>query len=51
VVYRPVRDAPPVPVWLAWWADSPPANLDALLQLVREQYARLNLLIAAGRSS
>ena len=40
VVYRPVRDAPPVPVWLAWWADSPPPNLDALLQLVCEQYAR-----------
>jgi len=40
VVYRPVRDAPPVPVWLAWWADSPPPNLDALLQLICEQYAR-----------
>jgi DNA-binding transcriptional LysR family regulator len=40
VVYRPVRDAPPVPVWLAWWADSPPPNLDALLQLVCEQYGR-----------
>ena len=35
VVYRPVRDAPPVPVWLAWWADSPPPDLDALLQLLR----------------
>jgi DNA-binding transcriptional LysR family regulator len=40
VVYRPVRDAPPVPVWLAWWADSPPANLETLLQLVCEQYAQ-----------
>lgn len=40
VVYRPVRDAPPVPVWLAWWADSPPSRLDALLQLICEQYAR-----------
>jgi hypothetical protein len=40
VVYRPVRDAPPVPVWLAWWADSPPPDLDALLNLVCEQYAR-----------
>lgn len=39
VAYRPVRDAPPVPVWLAWWADSPPANLDALLQLICQQYA------------
>ena len=40
VVYRPVRDAPPVPVWLAWWADSPPPELDALLQLVCEEYGR-----------
>ena len=40
VVYRPVRDAPPVPVWLAWWAGSPPPHLDALRQLICEQYAR-----------
>ena len=40
VVYRPVRDAPPVPVWLAWWADSPPSHLAALLRLVREEYTR-----------
>jgi DNA-binding transcriptional LysR family regulator len=39
VVYRPVRDAPPVAVWLAWWADSPPPNLDAFVHLVCEQYA------------
>jgi DNA-binding transcriptional LysR family regulator len=39
VVYRPVRGAPPVPVWLAWWTDSPPPYLDALLQLVCAQYA------------
>ena len=38
VVYRPVRDAEPVPVLLAWWADSPPADLDALVELVRELY-------------
>jgi DNA-binding transcriptional LysR family regulator len=38
VVYRPVRDAPPVPVWLAWWADSPPPGLEALLELVREAF-------------
>ena len=38
VVYRPVRDAPPVPVELAWWADSPPPGLDAVLQLICEQY-------------
>jgi DNA-binding transcriptional LysR family regulator len=39
VVYRPVRDAPPVPVWLCWWADSPPPNLDAFVHLVCRQYA------------
>jgi DNA-binding transcriptional LysR family regulator len=38
VAYRPVRGAPPVAVRLAWWADSPPADLDALLALVRELY-------------
>ena len=38
VVYRPVRDAEPVPVLLAWWADGPPADLDALVGLVRELY-------------
>ena len=40
VVYRPVRDAPPVAVWLAWWDDSPPPHLDALRQLICEEYAR-----------
>jgi hypothetical protein len=39
VVYRRVRDAPPVPVRVAWWADSPPKNLDPLVRLVREHYA------------
>jgi DNA-binding transcriptional LysR family regulator len=39
VVYRPVRDVPSVPVWLAWWADSPPPALDALLGLVRRAYS------------
>ncbi|MGY1662324.1 LysR family transcriptional regulator [Geodermatophilus sp. SYSU D00705] len=39
VVYRAVRDAPPVEVWLAWWAGGPPPGLEAFLQLVREQYA------------
>ena len=38
VVYRPVRDAQPVPVWLAWWADSPPPHLEKLVQLVCEEY-------------
>jgi DNA-binding transcriptional LysR family regulator len=36
VVQRPVRDAPPIPVWLVWWTDNPPSNLDALRQLVSE---------------
>lgn len=40
VVYRRVRDAPPVPVELAWWRDSPPPDLAALLQLVHEEYDR-----------
>jgi DNA-binding transcriptional LysR family regulator len=39
VAYRPLRDASPLPVWLAWWADSPPPNLDAFVDLVCEQYA------------
>jgi DNA-binding transcriptional LysR family regulator len=39
VVYRRVRDAPPVPVLVAWWADSPPRHLDPLVRLVREHYA------------
>jgi DNA-binding transcriptional LysR family regulator len=39
VVYRPVRDAPPVQVRLAWWAGGPPPGLEAFLRLVREQYA------------
>jgi DNA-binding transcriptional LysR family regulator len=40
IVYRPVTDAPPVPVRLAWWADSPPPDLESLIGLVREQYER-----------
>jgi hypothetical protein len=39
VVYRPVRDAPPVEVSLVWWGDSPPPRLAELVELVREQYA------------
>jgi len=38
VVYRPVRDAPPVSVWLAWWRDDPPPHLPALVALVEEAY-------------
>jgi DNA-binding transcriptional LysR family regulator len=40
VVYRPVRDAPPVDVRLAWWSDRPPAGLETFAELVREEYAR-----------
>ncbi|MGA8211050.1 MAG: LysR family transcriptional regulator [Nocardioidaceae bacterium] len=39
IVYRRVRDAPPVPVWLAWWRDDPSAHAEALLRLVCEVYA------------
>lgn len=38
VVYRPVRDAQPVAVHLAWWRDSPPPTLPDLLQLVCRAY-------------
>lgn len=50
VVYRPVRDAPPVPVWLAWWSDSPPAALDALLQLICEEFGRPARVVRASSS-
>ena len=33
IVYRPVRDAPPVPVWLAWWRDDPPPLHKTLVRL------------------
>lgn len=33
VVYRPVRDARPMPVWLAWWRDDPPALHRSLVRL------------------
>ena len=39
VVFRPVRDAPPVEVLLIWWREDPPSVLDELLALVREAYA------------
>ncbi len=39
VVYRPVRDAAPVEVHLAWWAASPPPALEPFVALVRETYA------------
>jgi len=38
VIYRPMRDAPPVPVRLAWWRDDPhPANA-AIIGLLTELY-------------
>ena len=37
---RPVHDAPPVDVALAWRGDRRPAELDALVALVREHYGR-----------
>jgi len=50
VVYRPVRDAPSVQVELAWWAEGPPPDLDALVRLLREQYA-FSAPRAPGRGS
>lgn len=38
VVYRPVRDAPPVAVWLAWWRDSPPPHATTLVHLACDLY-------------
>jgi DNA-binding transcriptional LysR family regulator len=38
VVYRMVRDAPPVSVWLAWWRDDPPVHRAALVRLIRDVY-------------
>lgn len=38
VVYRPVRDAQPIAVWLAWWRDSPPRGATSLVQLVCDLY-------------
>ncbi|MHA6524335.1 LysR family transcriptional regulator [Tessaracoccus sp. G1721] len=38
IAYRPLRDAPPVTVLLAWWRDAPPAAVGALAQLASELY-------------
>jgi DNA-binding transcriptional LysR family regulator len=40
ISYRPVRDAQPVPVWLAWWRDNKPSAATALVQLACELYSR-----------
>jgi DNA-binding transcriptional LysR family regulator len=42
VAYRPVRDVPPIPVRLAWWADDPPAHLIELVTMVRDVYSGLS---------
>ena len=39
IVYRRVRDAPPLTVTLAWWRDEPPPAVPSLLSLVRAAYA------------
>jgi DNA-binding transcriptional LysR family regulator len=39
VVYRRVRDAPPVHVLLAWWREDPPPGVRSLVATVREAYA------------
>ncbi len=39
VTYRPLRDASPVQVWLAWWRDSRPTHAARLVQLACELYA------------
>lgn len=38
--FRPVHDAEPVQVWLAWRRADPPERLDTLVQFAREAYAR-----------
>jgi DNA-binding transcriptional LysR family regulator len=38
IVYRPMRDAQPVPVWLAWWRDDPPPLRTALVRLACDVY-------------
>ncbi len=39
VTYRPLRDAQPIAVSLAWWRDHPPPHAPALVQLACELYA------------
>lgn len=39
VVFRPVRDAPPVPVSIAWRRDDPPHDVGDLVDLVLAAYA------------
>jgi DNA-binding transcriptional LysR family regulator len=39
IVYRPVRDAAPVPVWIIWWRDDPPALRSDLIRLACDLYS------------
>jgi hypothetical protein len=39
IVYRPVRDATPVPVSLAWRKDNPPQHIAALTRLIKDAYS------------
>lgn len=39
VAYVIIEDAPPIDVWLAWWTDDPPPEIEALVALVRAAYA------------
>lgn len=39
VVYRPVRDAPPVPVYVAWSRTDPPSELTGIIGLLAGLYA------------
>lgn len=38
LAYRPVLDAEPVPVWLAWWRDDEPSCAAELVRSARELY-------------
>ncbi|MBB2948263.1 DNA-binding transcriptional LysR family regulator [Actinoplanes lutulentus] len=38
VAYRMLRAVPPIEVWLTWWRDDPPAQLNDLIRLSREAY-------------
>lgn len=38
--YRPIRDAAPIPVMLAWWRDNPPPSAREFHRLVCELYAQ-----------
>lgn len=39
VVYRPVRDAPPVPVYAAWMRKDPPPAREQMVELLRGLYS------------